>query len=181
MENDTLDRFLVIDLEATCCDSGSIQAHEMEIIEVGACWAMADGHITDRFQSFVRPIERAKLTPFCMALTHIEQAEIDTAPPWAIVATALAEFAAKQPGHVWTSWGAYDRHQIELECARHGIADPLSGFRHQNLKASFAKARKIKQTGMSAALQIVGLEMEGDRHRALADACNIARMLPFAL
>ena len=31
------------------------------------------------------------------------------------------------------------------------------------------------------ALQIVGLELEGKHHRALADARNIARLLPWAL
>lgn len=49
------------------------------------------------------------------------------------------------------------------------------------VKATFAKARKIKQVGMATALQIVGLELEGEHHRALSDARNIARLLPWAL
>jgi inhibitor of KinA sporulation pathway (predicted exonuclease) len=32
---------------------------------------------------------------------------------------------------------------------------------------------------MRTALQIVGLALEGDNHRALDDAINIARLLPF--
>lgn len=172
---------LVIDLEATCCDQGSIQTEAMEIIEVGAVWATPDGEVIDAMQRFVRPTERPTLTPFCMSLTHIQQAQIDAAPSWPTVAAELAEFARLHVGQCWGSWGAYDRRQIERESARHGLADPLAGLPHQNLKAAFAKRRKIKQVGMATALQIVGLELEGEHHRALCDARNIARLLPWSL
>jgi inhibitor of KinA sporulation pathway (predicted exonuclease) len=79
------------------------------------------------------------------------------------------------------SWGAYDPRQIERECARHGIADPLAHLHHKNLKASFAKARKIKQVGMATALQIAGLELEGEHRRPLSDALNIARLLLWSI
>ncbi|MCA3187999.1 MAG: exonuclease domain-containing protein [Cupriavidus sp.] len=133
------------------------------------------------YNPFVRPTERPTLTPFCMGLTHIEQASIDAARSWPAVAAELAEFARLHAGQCWGSWGAYDRRQIERESARHGLADPLAGPPHVNLKATFAKARKIKQVGMATALQIVGLELEGEHHRALSDARNIARLLPWAL
>ena len=172
---------LVIDLEATCADDGSITPEQMEVIELGAAWATPAGEVIDTLQRFVRPTERPTLTPFCRSLTHIEQASIDTAPSWPTVAAELAEFARLHAGQYWGSWGAYDRRQIERESARHGLADPLAGLAHQNLKAAFAKRRKIKQVGMATALQIVGLELEGEHHRALADARNIARLLPWAL
>lgn len=172
---------LVIDLEATCCDEGTIPPESMEIIEVGAAWATPSGEVIDTLQRFVRPSERPTLTPFCMGLTHIEQASIDAAPSWPAVAAELAEFARLHAGQCWGSWGKYDRRQIERETARHGLVDPLAGLPHHNLKAAFAKRRKIKQVGMATALQIVGLELEGEHHRALSDARNIARMLPWAL
>ncbi|MGM9516787.1 DNA polymerase III [Roseateles sp. DB2] len=34
---------------------------------------------------------------------------------------------------------------------------------------------------MTKPLQIAGFEIEGDHHRALADALNIARLLPWSL
>ena len=172
---------LVIDLEATCADDGSITPEQMEVIELGAVWATPAGEVIDTLQRFVRPTERPTLTPFCIELTHIEQASIDAAPSWPTVAAELAEFARLHAGQCWGSWGKYDARQIERETARHGLADPLAGLPHQNLKAAFAKRRKIKQVGMATALQIVGLELEGEHHRALSDARNIARMLPWAL
>lgn len=171
---------LVIDLEATCADDGSIPPEQMEIIELGAVWAAPGGEIIDTLQRFIRPIERPHLTPFCVALTHIEQASIDTAPSWPAVAAELAAFACRRPGPCWGSWGAYDRHQIERESARHALPDPLASLTHLNLKAAFAKRRKIKQVGMATALQIAGLALEGTHHRALSDAKNIARLLRYA-
>ena len=134
-----------------------------------------------RVASSTLPTGRPTLTPFCRSLTHIEQAQIDSAPSWPAVAAELAEFARLHAGQCWGSWGKYDARQIERETARHGLADPLAGLPHQNLKAAFAKRRKIKQVGMATALQIAGLELEGDHHRALSDARNIARLLPWAL
>lgn len=178
--NQTMAPVLVVDLEATCCNEGTIEPGRMEIIEVGAVWSMPSGQVIDQFQSFVRPIERPQLTRFCMELTHIQQAHIDMAPSWSSVAAELARFVQEHQwsGSFWGSWGAYDRRQVERECARHGITDPLARLHHQNLKASFAKARKIKQVGMSRALQIAGLELDGEHHRALSDALNIAKLLP---
>lgn len=173
---------LVIDLEATCADDGSIPPELMEVLEVGAVWVAPDGRILDLFQSFVRPIKRPQLTAFCKRLLpHIDQSAIDAAPTWgAVVAPKLAEFAKRhqQPGSWWGSYGAFDFNQVARESARHGVANPLV-LPHQNIKKAFAKARKIKQVGMATALQIAGLTPEGRHHRALDDALNIARLLAF--
>src|SRR5450830_66367 len=171
---------LVIDLEATCSDDGSITEMDMEVIEVGAVWVSPEGHIVHRFQSFVCPIKRPQLTLFCMSLTHIEQSDIDTAPTWPIVATNLGRFVQRyaQIESYWGSWGAYDCRQIQRECVRHRVESPLQDLIHQNLKANFARVRKIKQVGMATALKIVGLPLEGIHHRALSDALNISRLVP---
>lgn len=168
---------LVIDLEATCFESPELMPTAMEIIEVGAC-VVVQGQIIDRFQAFVRPLERPQLTEFCRSLTGIRQTDVDRAVLWPEVAHALATFAARHQLTQWASWGAFDRQQITRDCARHGCADPLAGIAHRNLKREFAKARRIREVGMSRALAIVGLMLEGSHHRALDDACNIARLLP---
>lgn len=168
---------LVIDLEATCADDGSIAPETMEIIEVGAVWATAQGAVVDTLQRFVCPLERPRLTLFCMGLTQIQQGQVDAADNWPSVAADLAAFARRYRAQCWGSWGNYDARQIERECTRHGIGHPLAGLAHVNLKACFAKQRRIKQVGMSTALKIAGLALEGQHHRALSDAQNIARLL----
>jgi inhibitor of KinA sporulation pathway (predicted exonuclease) len=171
---------LVIDLEATCSDDGSISPQEMEIIELGAVWVTPAGKVLDTLQRFVKPKLRPALTRFCTELTHISQSDVESAPSWPTVASELQAFAQLHTnGQCWGSWGAYDRRQIERECVRHTLAYPLPDLRHENLKALFAKDREMKQVGMHMALKLANLEPLGEHHRALSDAINISRLLPF--
>ena len=174
---------LVIDLEATCDDGDGLPASDMEIIEIGAVWATAEGNVLDTFQALVRPVVRPQLTPFCRQLTNIQQADVDGALLFPTVAARLASFAQRHqaPGATWGSWGQFDAKQLARDCERHGIQNPLAAFEHVNLKRRFAKARKIKEVGMARALQMVGLPLDGSHHRGLDDARNIAKLLPWSL
>ena len=170
---------LVVDLEATCAESDP--DFDMETIEIGACWIGVNGSVLDRFQSFVRPIANPVLTGFCSSLTGIRQEDVDAAPLFPTVADAFREFVSRhqQPGSVWVSWGAWDRKQLGRDSARHGVAAPIA-LEHENAKRRFAKARRIgKEVGMVKACELVGLQLEGTHHRALEDALNIARLLPW--
>lgn len=174
---------LVIDLEASCDEGDKLPGDEMEMIEVGAVWATLDGRILAEFHALVRPVLHPRLTPFCRQLTGITQADVDGAPLFPEVAARLASFAELH-GHeasTWGSWGKYDAKQLERDCARHGIENPLARFEHINLKRTFAKSRRIKEVGMARALQMVGLSLDGSHHRGLDDARNVAKLLPFAL
>lgn len=172
--------FLIIDVEATCFEN-TFSLEQMEIIEVGAAWVNGSGKILAELQFFVKPVAMPQLSPFCKRLTGISQENVDGALPWALAIKRLDEFV-KAYGKVnsgWGSWGEYDRKQIALDCLRHAVDDPVRLLAHVNLKAKFAKERKIKQVGMIRALRIVGYEHLGDHHRALPDVRNIAKILPF--
>ncbi|MGE1002981.1 exonuclease domain-containing protein [Ralstonia pseudosolanacearum] len=175
---------LVVDLEATCDENAP--SFDMETIEIGVVvLVVADGfvHELDRFQSLVRPLAHPTLTPFCSALTGIRQTDVDSAPAFPVVAEALRAFVARhrQPGATWASWGAWDRKQLDRDSARHGITPPID-LPHVNAKRLFAKARRIgKEVGMAKACELVGLRREGAHHRALDDALNVARLLPWVL
>lgn len=170
--------YLVVDLEATCDDRGSIPREESEIIEIGA--VLVDGatlRSVGEFQTFVRPVAHPILTPFCTELTTITQAEVDAAPVFPAAAARLAAFGA---GTLWGSWGAYDRNQLDADARRHGIPTPLG--RHINIKELFARAAGDRRTmGNRAVLRRVGITATGTHHRGIDDARNIARLLPYAL
>lgn len=172
---------LVVDLEATCDQNAP--AFDMETIEIGACWITGDGSVLDRFRSFVRPVSNPQLTPFCMSLTGISQADVDTAPLFPDAAEELRAFVIKyqQAGSVWMSWGAYDRKQFERDSVRHSVIAPIA-LRHQNAKRLFAKAQRIgKEVGMVRACALADLQLTGTHHRALDDALNISRLMPWIL
>jgi inhibitor of KinA sporulation pathway (predicted exonuclease) len=172
---------LVVDLEATCADDGSIPPASMEIIEIGAVWAGADGSVVDRFQSFVRPLDRPALTPFCTSLTGIRQADVDAAPLFPVAAQLLREFSdrCRAPGCVWASWGNYDRKQFERDCARHGTEYPLQ-LPHENVRRTFTVQQGIgTDVSLATACELAKIGLQGSYHRALDDAINTARLLPW--
>ena len=174
---------LIVDLEATCCDQGTIPVEEMEIIEIGACWARVDGTVLNRFKCFVRPTLHPCLTPFCKNLLGIEQEQVDRAETLTMVASNFREFVQSYVTEeaMWGSWGAFDRNQLDRESRRLGLSNPIA-LGHVNLKRSFAKVQRIgKQVGMRKALELASLPFQGTHHRALDDALNIVCLLPWAL
>lgn len=178
-----MSRILVVDLEATCSDDGSISADDMEIIEIGACWATETGVVLERFQHLVKPLNRPTLTPFCLKLIGITQEEVDQAPSLPVAARALEDFAKKcgSDQTVWMSWGTYDFKQLMKDAERHGVAMPLV-MPHKSAKRLFAKAQRIgKEVGMAKACSLAGIALEGQHHRGLDDAMNIARLMPWIL
>lgn len=175
--------WLVIDLEATT-DDGGWPITEMEITEIGATLVTRDGRELDSFQRFVRPLRRPLLTPFCRELTHITQANIDAAQTltevWPQFERWLGQHQSQLVG--WVSWGEYDRRQLEQDWQRLQLTSALSQVPHINLKQRFAKARRLERPlGLNGALQLAGMQFNGQQHRALEDARNTARLLPLSL
>ncbi|MET0285708.1 MAG: 3'-5' exonuclease [Polyangiales bacterium] len=172
--------YLVIDLEATCDEQHRIPREETEIIEIGAVLVDDAMKVVDSWQSFVRPVIHARLTPFCTQLTSIVQAQVDEAPRFVDAIAALRGFLAGRTP-LFCSWGDYDRAQLAREAARDGVTLPL-GERHFNIKEAFnERAGGKKRRGVGQALQFAGLRFEGTPHRGIDDAHNIARLLPYAL
>lgn len=175
--------WLVIDLEATT-DDGGWPIEEMEIIEIGASLVSETALEVSCFQSFVKPLLRPRLTPFCCQLTHISQAQVDDALPFAQAWPAFDAWLAPHMDELvgWISWGDYDRRQLEQQWQAAGLHSPLASRPHHNLKQRFARARQLKRpVGLNAALQMSGLQFQGQQHRALQDARNTARLLPAVL
>jgi inhibitor of KinA sporulation pathway (predicted exonuclease) len=81
MNLENYERFLVLDLEATCCDRQTIPSAQMEIIEIGAVMLEAQ-QLTpiSEFQTFIKPVRHPVLTEFCQRLTSITQDLVDNAP-----------------------------------------------------------------------------------------------------
>lgn len=176
--------YLVIDLEATTDDGTAeeraVPRDEMETIEIGAVLVRANTlEVEAEFETFVKPVRRPVLTPFCTELTGITQEMLADAPAFPEAMEALRQaMLVGRWGVVWGSWGLFDDTQLRRDCAFHGVDYTMP--EHMNLKNVFSAAQgRRKRYGMAKALRLCGLTLEGDHHRALADAKNIARMLPW--
>ncbi|HLO88425.1 MAG TPA: 3'-5' exonuclease [Nostocaceae cyanobacterium] len=167
--------FLVIDLEATCCNQKTIPPEEMEMIEIGAVMLNSQTwEIEAEFQQFIQPVRHPKLTDFCTELTSITQQDVVTAP---LFPNAIAKFQAWKDAfsdHVFCSWGKYDKEQFQQDCRYHQIPYPFD-HQHINIKEEFSAYLGVKRRyGMARALEILGLELIGTHHRGIDDARNIA-------
>ena len=172
--------YLVIDLEATCCDDNTFPRNQMEIIEIGAVMVQCESNLpVSEFQTFARPVRNPTLTDFCRELTSITQSDVDDAPLFPIALDKLLVWAKDYAPYVFCSWGNYDRTQFQSDCDHHSLAYPF-GDKHINLKTEFPKATgQRKKMGVVAALRSVGLPFSGSHHRGIDDARNIASLLPY--
>jgi len=171
---------LIVDLEATCCDQGTIDRNEMETIEIGAVMVEPDMFtIVDEFQRFVRPTRNNVLTPFCLELTSIQQSQVDQADLFPDVIVQFGHWLAHYPDHLFCSWGDYDRHQLSLDCKNHNVHNPMTQA-HLNIKVQFSKAQGLRRrVGMATALHKIGAELKGTHHRGIDDARNMVCLLPY--
>lgn len=127
----------------------------------------------------MRPVRNPRLTPFCTQLTSIEQADVDDAHGFVETVGQFREWLRPYRLTAWGSWGNYDRRQIQQDCDFHGIPFPIED-KHFNLKERFAeRAGLSRPTGLGKALEIAGFQFLGTPHRAIDDARNIARLMPF--
>ena len=182
MSLEQYDYYLVLDLEATCCNQETVKRHEMEIIEIGAVMVEARDLTTiDEFQTFIKPVRHPILTEFCKSLTSITQAQVDQAPNYIEAIALLKKWLSNYPNGVFGSWGDYDRNQFKQDSKYHQVPFPIA-YSHVNLKKKFTKVQGLsKRCGMPEALELAGIALEGTHHRGIDDARNIAKLLPFIL
>ncbi|MDZ8051190.1 MAG: exonuclease domain-containing protein [Aulosira sp. ZfuVER01] len=175
MKNKNDRYYLIVDLEATCCDEGTVPRHEMEIIEIGAVMLnRTTWEIDSEFQRFIQPVRHPQLTKFCTKLTSITQQDVEKAPQFIDAISHFQEWMNSFPNHIFCSWGNYDKNQFIQDCKYHNIPYPF-GSEHKNIKEEFSEYLGVsKRFGMAQALEHLGLELQGTHHRGIDDARNIA-------
>lgn len=177
----TSSKIIVIDLEATCWEGLPPKGEVSEIIEIGICVLdTVTGAITGNKGILIRP-EQSAVSAFCTGLTTITTGLLDQEGIAFSVACKELRSAYNAQQFTWASYGAYDRKMMTTQCSMRREDYPLS-HDHINVKALFAQCRGLgKQTGMSGALKVLHLPLEGTHHRGVDDARNIAKILWWCL
>lgn len=149
----------------------------METIEVGAVLVDPErARITAEFQSFVRPVRTSELSAFCVELTGIQQRDVETAETFPGVLARWCAWVGDPSSVRLASWGDYDKHQLERDCAWHGVSYPFASD-HFNVKRFWTRTYRHKPAALSSALERMGLEPERAQHRGLDDARSAWRIL----
>ncbi|MEO0470898.1 MAG: 3'-5' exonuclease [Bacteroidota bacterium] len=169
-------QFIILDLEATCWADRSLP-HSSEIIEIGAVKLDHQGHETDQFMAFVKPVLHPTLSDFCTQLTTIRQEQVDAAAPFpSVIKDFMDWIGVGTKSYVLGSWGHYDRKQLEKDCKLHEISCEWLQS-HFSVKHQFAKLKQFKRPcGLGQALDNEGLTFKGTPHRGIDDARNIVRI-----
>jgi inhibitor of KinA sporulation pathway (predicted exonuclease) len=166
----------VIDVEATCWEGRPPPGQVSEIIEIGLCVVDVEARRrVAKHRILVRPA-RSAVSAFCTELTGLTSAEVEGGVDFRD-ACALLEREHQSRSRAWASWGDYDRRQFERQCSDGGVPYPF-GSRHTNAKQAFTHCFALRRKpGMSAALEHVGLPLEGRHHSGADDAWNIAALM----
>jgi inhibitor of KinA sporulation pathway (predicted exonuclease) len=188
----TLDRLVVLDVEATCEEGGP--SSPQEIIELpSVLLSLASLTVLDEFQSFVRPQHHPRLSAFCRDLTGITQRDVDGADPFPAVLErhlawlrshrlAVSSEDAEGPSFVLATCGDWDLGTMFPNQCRDAIPPapllPRPFRRWVNVKQVFAAWRGSgKAPGMAGMLRALGLPLIGRHHRGIDDCRNIARLV----
>lgn len=178
MGNRNLKKVLVIDLEATCWDTTKEKGDQKsEIIEIGVCHLNLETmEPEDKTSYLVRP-RFSTVSQFCTDLTTITPEMLKEEGHYfnEVINTFSKDFGVKYK--TWFSWGAYDRVQLEKNCAMYNVKYPM-GRNHINAKNLYSLRFGLsKELGMTSALEHAGINLEGTHHRGHDDAWNIAKLV----
>ncbi|MEO3703643.1 3'-5' exonuclease [Trichormus azollae HNT15244] len=145
--------FMVIDLDATCCDKHTFYRHEIEDIEIGAVILNRQPReIDSEFQQFMKPVINPILTELWINSTTIYQHQVDAAPQFSEVMSKLAEWMNSFPNDIFCSWGNYDKMRFLQDCRFHNVPYPF-GAVDRNIKKEFSEYLGVyNKFGMEQAL-----------------------------
>lgn len=183
MKTNSLDYYVVFDLEATCWEAGSTkenaykQLNEMETIEIGAVKTDLKFNIIDTFQVFIKPILNPYLSDFCKNLTSIKQEDVDFAPFFKEAYLSFLHWSGSAKQYI--AWGQYDYNQLKIDCARNNML-VFGSEKYQNGKVLVSEMRGFKPKGLEKEIRRYNIPLEGAegvRHRAIFDATITARVL----
>ncbi len=169
--------YIIFDLEATCWENDRSKA--CEIIEIGAVKLNSRLEVVDTFSKFIKPVIYPVLSDFCTKLTSIEQRDVDLADIFKNVMVEFEDWITSENTEVaLCSWGFYDKKQIQKECKIKNYSGRIHSVldKHISIKHQFGEIKGINPCGMSRALELLGIPLEGTHHRGIDDAKNITKI-----
>ncbi len=171
-------KYIVFDIETTCSEFD--QKETRELIEIGAYALDHNFSIIGSFEKFCKPLQNPILTEFCINLTGITQNMVDTADNFMTLLPEFSKWINSFEEFELISWGNYDKTHLLFENSKTGLND-LSFIKiaekHTNLKKEFEMKYMIQNCEIPDALNLLSEKFEGNLHRGIGDAKNIAAIL----
>lgn len=158
--------WVVVDLETT----GVSHAKGDRIVEIGAVRLDGD-RITGEFQTLVNP---GRSIPYFAQRVHgISDRMVSSAPGFSEVFPEFLSFCGENP--LISHNAPFDRGFLDAEALR-AFDRKLSQAHLDTLRLSRQLLPKLPKHNLDALVSHFGIRLEGDRHRALADARATAHL-----
>ncbi len=176
-----LDKMVVIDVESTCWETRPPEGQESEIIEIGVCLLDLKTGKREKMESILVLPKMSTISDYCTKLTTLTQEQVESEGVPFVEACHYLRKKYDSKNRAWASYGDYDRRQFVRQCTRMQVPNPFSS-RHLNVKLLFALIHGLEsEVGMTTALKMLNLPLEGTHHRGVDDASNIATILSVLL
>jgi len=148
-----------------------------EIVDIGAVKIEAGTmSVIDTFSSLVKPT--ASLSRHTTKLTGITKQEVKGADKFPAVIARFRKFVGEE--YVFVTWGKEDYGFLTEDCILHDVEGPdLTKERRFDLQRFVFNAYEElfpNQPSLKFAVEQLGLEWEGEQHRAFADAKNTSNL-----
>ncbi|KAJ3140825.1 hypothetical protein HK100_008996 [Physocladia obscura] len=177
----------VLDFEATCIDTGTIQPQEIIEFPVVVLDTELGGAVVSEFHQYVRPQHHTRLSAFCTRLTGIEQHTVDAADGFEAVWAAFLRFVADRRltelNTLFVTCGDWDlktmlpaqlRLLVSPDAGTPEATSPLVLRRWCNIKTAVNKHANVSLKGMPSLLAHFNLPLKGRHHSGIDDSRNIA-------
>ena len=153
--------YIIFDLEATCWEND--KSKTSEIIEIGAVKLNDKLEVVATFSKFIKPVIYPALSDFCIRLTSIEQKNVDVADIFKNVMVEFENWITSSDTEVaLCSWGFYDKNRyIRMQIKIIPVESIVCLISISVSKHQFAEIKGISPCGMSRALDLLGLPLEG--------------------
>jgi len=181
-----LGQIVLLDLEFTCWEDSlssgwSDPARPPEVLEIGlAAYDMQSDGVLGTFRRWIRPQLNPQLSAYCLNLLRVSQAEIDQSPFLGDVVKQVIEWEALLGirDTLTCAWDIDDRLYLAQDTQRSDCFDPFLGRPHVSMMSllcevlGYSPREVADRDKMRATL---GLLPNTNRHRALADALDLAQ------
>uniref|UniRef100_A0A7S1ZCS3 Exonuclease domain-containing protein n=1 Tax=Trieres chinensis TaxID=1514140 RepID=A0A7S1ZCS3_TRICV len=186
-----VDYLCVLDFEATCNNGQTPKPQE--IIEFPTLLVNTrTGKVEKEFHLYIKPDVHPTLSDFCTELTGITQVTVDSGvsleealqsiQTWLDESNLLPHTAKVDKGHgsfsfLFLTCGDWDLSQcLPRQLGWHNKDVPYVFAQWINVKTAFYKLYRVKPTGMTSMLRMLGMGLEGRHHSGIDDCRNIARI-----
>lgn len=167
----------IIDLEATCWEGRQQpEDQEQEIIEIGIAVVDVPNHEVKTTEGILVQPEMSEVSEFCTELTSLTSEQLHQ--NGISFSDACKKLRKKYNTHrrPWGSWGNWDKKQFGQDCDMKNVKYPLNTT-HFNVKTLFAVGHQMtNEVGLGKAVHRRWGEFDGQHHRGVDDARNIAKL-----